>query len=247
MNYSKIYGVIIENARGSPRNRKLGYFEKHHIIPKCLGGDNSKGNLVFLTAKEHYVCHHILTKMYGASKLQFAFWAMSNQLGGDVVREYRITSSTYHHARKRFAVENSKLHSGKTLSCSHIAAIKKHMLNRPGMPKGSDSQLYKVKRTDDIKLKISKTKLDNPERNIAYVGDYVTPVGVFKSATMAAHALNISVNLVYRRCKQSNTIINKHHLAQNTSFSLSDLGKTFSELGFGFNIKSGEVRANEGI
>lgn len=238
MNYSKIYDVIIDNAQCSFRNKKMGYFEKHHILPKCLGGNNSKENLVLLTAKEHYVCHHLLTKMYVAPKLHFAFWAMCNQLGGDVVREYRITSSTYQKARTRFAVENSKLHSGKTLSCSHIAAIKKHMLNRPGMPKGLDSPLYQVKRTDDIRLKISKTKLDNPERNSAYVGEYVTPIGMFKTSTLAAAALNISVNLVYRRCKQSDTVVNKCHLAQNPSFSPSDLGKTFMALGYGFNLKS---------
>jgi len=39
------------------------YTEKHHIIPKSLGGDNSKDNLVKLTAKEHFICHLLLPKM----------------------------------------------------------------------------------------------------------------------------------------------------------------------------------------
>jgi hypothetical protein len=30
------------------------YVEKHHIIPKSLGGSNDKSNLVKLTAKEHF-------------------------------------------------------------------------------------------------------------------------------------------------------------------------------------------------
>lgn len=44
-------------------NEPIGYVEKHHIIPKCLGGTNSKLNLVKLTAREHFICHVLLTKM----------------------------------------------------------------------------------------------------------------------------------------------------------------------------------------
>lgn len=37
------------------------YTEKHHIVPRSLGGNNSASNLVKLTAKEHFVCHRLLT------------------------------------------------------------------------------------------------------------------------------------------------------------------------------------------
>ena len=40
-----------------------GYIEKHHILPKSLGGDNSANNLVRLTAREHYICHLLLVHM----------------------------------------------------------------------------------------------------------------------------------------------------------------------------------------
>lgn len=39
------------------------YFENHHIIPRSLNGDNGKNNLVRLTAREHFICHYLLTKM----------------------------------------------------------------------------------------------------------------------------------------------------------------------------------------
>lgn len=29
------------------------YYEKHHILPRCLGGKNYNSNLVLLTPKEH--------------------------------------------------------------------------------------------------------------------------------------------------------------------------------------------------
>ena len=59
--YFNWYESIIERAK----DREIeGYKERHHIIPKCMGGDDSKGNLVCLTPEEHYVCHQILIKMY---------------------------------------------------------------------------------------------------------------------------------------------------------------------------------------
>ena len=61
MNYSKIYYSIIENRKNNPYE---GYTEQHHILPKFLGGSDLPDNLVNLSAKEHFVCHLLLTKMY---------------------------------------------------------------------------------------------------------------------------------------------------------------------------------------
>lgn len=61
MNYTEHYNRLIKRAK----NRKHdGYVEKHHIIPKCIGGGNNKENLVELTPEEHYVAHQLLLKMY---------------------------------------------------------------------------------------------------------------------------------------------------------------------------------------
>lgn len=59
--YFNWYESIIDRAKG----REIeGYKERHHIIPKCMGGNDSESNLVYLTPEEHYVCHQILIKMY---------------------------------------------------------------------------------------------------------------------------------------------------------------------------------------
>lgn len=59
------------------RVNQTGYTEKHHIIPKSLGGDNSKENIVRLTAKEHFVCHRLLCKMTeGKSKQKMILASM---------------------------------------------------------------------------------------------------------------------------------------------------------------------------
>jgi hypothetical protein len=60
--YTKCYFSIIENAKSRELSKDV-YIEKHHIIPRSLGGDNSKNNLIKLTAREHFVCHLLLIKM----------------------------------------------------------------------------------------------------------------------------------------------------------------------------------------
>jgi hypothetical protein len=58
--YTKIYFNIISRSLSRELVKK---FEKHHIIPKSMGGSNKKENLAPLTIKEHRLCHILLTKM----------------------------------------------------------------------------------------------------------------------------------------------------------------------------------------
>lgn len=66
MNYKLIYEKLVttRKSRGLDKKKLDGYFEKHHILPKCLGGDNNPSNLVLLTSKEHILAHRLLAKIY---------------------------------------------------------------------------------------------------------------------------------------------------------------------------------------
>ena len=61
MNYALHYTRLIDRARC----RVLaGYVEKHHVVPRCLGGTDDDTNIVNLTAEEHYVAHQLLVKIH---------------------------------------------------------------------------------------------------------------------------------------------------------------------------------------
>jgi hypothetical protein len=69
--YTKIYLAICNRAALRGKNRKtvknkLNYVESHHIVPRSFGLINIKikENLVHLTAREHFICHLLLTKMF---------------------------------------------------------------------------------------------------------------------------------------------------------------------------------------
>ena len=61
MDYGSIYEDLMARAYGRSRH---GYMERHHIVPRCLGGSNRKDNLVYLTAREHFLAHKLLVRMY---------------------------------------------------------------------------------------------------------------------------------------------------------------------------------------
>lgn len=115
MNYAKLYNKIV--------NRRLinnyeGYTEEHHIIPRSLGGTDDKNNLVKLTAKEHFICHLLLTKIYEKDTLEYykmchAFLMM--MLSSKNQQRY-FTAKKYEYLRTNFAKRMSILQNGKNNS-----------------------------------------------------------------------------------------------------------------------------------
>jgi|AntAceMinimDraft_17_1070374.scaffolds.fasta_scaffold21956_3 hypothetical protein len=111
MNYEKVYYQIIEKRIIKP---PVGYTEKHHIIPRSLNGTNEDDNIVKLTAREHFICHYLLTKMYRKMsyewfKMAFAFNMMCN------IQTYNSYSNSklYELARINFAIAISKINKIK--------------------------------------------------------------------------------------------------------------------------------------
>jgi len=116
MNYKKVYDQIIERSQTELELRKSykaigGYYEGHHIMPKCLGGTGKSinwdhPNITPLTAKEHFIVHKLLVEVYPEQKkLVYALWGMSNQLSNqNTRRDYRVSSREYERARELFSL-----------------------------------------------------------------------------------------------------------------------------------------------
>ena len=132
MNYSACYNRIIDRARARQLNSQ---YELHHIVPKCLGGANTRSNLVRLTLKEHFVCHRLLVKMYQGQfrqKMSFAYYRLCNR--------HRITSGRAYQSSK-LEVKNalSKIHKGKTISEGHKQAIREKCRGMLGRTHSTDA------------------------------------------------------------------------------------------------------------
>jgi len=109
--YYNYYNNLINKAK----NRLLDcYTEKHHIIPKSIGGNDSLENLVSLTAREHFIAHLLLTKItLGKNKLKMinAVFCMVN------MNNTKINSKTYEklkNGHSMFMKENNPAFSKET-------------------------------------------------------------------------------------------------------------------------------------
>ncbi len=105
MNYQRIYNSIVDRARSRHID---GYVERHHIKPRCINGKNDSSNIVALTAREHFLCHWLLTRMHPTnSKLAYAFWGMCNRRNDNQAR-VRPSSRSYEEAREMVAKAQSQ-------------------------------------------------------------------------------------------------------------------------------------------
>ena len=112
--YTTWYKNITENAK----NRSIGgYTEKHHIIPKSLGGSDSNSNIVKLTAREHFICHWLLTKTTTGTARQKMIYALRVLRANNPHQqryETKITSRVYENIKKEYSEIQSAKVSGSS-------------------------------------------------------------------------------------------------------------------------------------
>jgi|688.fasta_scaffold280789_3 NADH:ubiquinone oxidoreductase subunit len=184
MNYRKIYDNIIENRLKTPFD---GYTEKHHIIPKSIGGSDLKENLVCLSAREHFVCHYLLTKMFQPKTKEFysmikAFLIMS---ANSEYQDRYFNSRLYESCRTKFSQAQSFYQKGNknsqygtmwivNLDLRLNKKIKKEQEIPEGWIKGYvtnfDAYLEKIKKVKRVK----KIKKEKKEKEFFDYVDYYT-------------------------------------------------------------------------
>lgn len=104
MNYAKLYNQITTHAQQTPQT---GYTEDHHIIPRCMDGPDTPDNIVTLSARQHFICHWLLTKMHPEhAGLRYAFHMMFHPTSaGTRVSDWTTTRSrAYAYNKERCAV-----------------------------------------------------------------------------------------------------------------------------------------------
>jgi hypothetical protein len=140
--YTNLYFSLINSRQLISRSKNDSYYELHHIIPKCLGGNNKKENLVLLTAKEHYICHLLLIKMTeGKSRAKMCLGLKCLSQMKNKNQQRKLTSRMF---------ERFRLEANKSISVNHadFSGNKNPMYGKESPNKG-------VKMSSDQKQKIS--------------------------------------------------------------------------------------------
>lgn len=155
--YHKWYMAIIEIAKQRPD--ELDYSELHHIIPRSLGGLDNDYNLVRLTAREHFVCHFLLTKFTTGQHYHKMVYACQGMRRARNYQDRYINSRLYEIVKREGARIQSERFLGKKLSTEHKANISAGLTGRVDsdetIKKRSESNTGK-KRTEEQKLRMSQ-------------------------------------------------------------------------------------------
>lgn len=89
------------------------YCERHHIIPRSMGGIDDEENLIDLFAREHYEAHRLLAlENPNNYKLVYAWWCMSTMKSKFTDERYQVSAEEYEESKIAFALMQSKKYSG---------------------------------------------------------------------------------------------------------------------------------------
>lgn len=194
--YTKWYYDIVLNAQYRSKNNN-SYYESHHVLPKCIFPEfkKEKWNLVLLTAREHFICHLLLTKMTEnknryrmlQAAVSFTKWTTKKQ-----IRTVIVNSRLF-----------EKLKKERSLALKELWQTDEQYRNAAlaGFRQKNKDQLFQKVRSDQLKTlwkdPAYREKMSNRKRTYKKVIIFGI---VYDSMIEAGKALNISSNRVSKRC-----------------------------------------------
>jgi hypothetical protein len=174
MNYKCHYDNLIRTRKILNRKKYNGsYYEDHHIIMKSMGGTDDKNNRLLLTAKEHYIAHYLLWKIYKNSQTALSFLYMCNdgnktgiKISSRLYEEIRIECSKISsknlksqwnnpETRKKLSISNSIKNKGR----KHNDESRKNMSEAHKGIKPSQNNI-EIRRLKMIGRKLSQETID---------------------------------------------------------------------------------------
>lgn len=217
--YSKVYFSTVEKAKQRGWKKAQGR-ERHHIIPQSLGGSNDKSNLVYLSCREHFLCHWLLVKMTEGDnyhKMRYALMGMRAEnehqeryhtdLTARIYERYRVEHAKHHSMimKGRPASNKGKPMSNQQKQLLREKAMANHAIGNIYSKESQEKRIMKIlgrKDSDEAKLKKSlalKGKLKGPMSEEEKLKRSLTQKGIPKVKTHGANVAkanigNISIN-----------------------------------------------------
>lgn len=136
--------------------------EKHHIIPRSLGGSNSLDNISNLTCREHFICHILLTKFTSGlaqEKMIFAANMMSNFRKYNSKSYASLKQKHRKMLKEKFSGKNHPLYGKKQSEQTiqkRLANTNRELLKSQLGKKGKDHPAYGNVMSKESREKLSK-------------------------------------------------------------------------------------------
>ena len=149
------YKEFIDNILATRGRFACGdeYKERHHIVPRCMGGTDDKDNLIDLYAREHFVAHRLLAlENLENDGLVYAWWAMCHLKDKNQDR-VEISAEEYEEVKKNYSKMLSRQNMG---SNNPMFGVHRY---------GKDNPMYGKHLSDEAKRKISISNKGKPSWN----------------------------------------------------------------------------------
>jgi hypothetical protein len=165
------YNKLCNRGKERGLNKKnLDYYtERHHIVPKCIGGSDEEDNLVLLTAREHYIAHQLLVKIYPNNyKLSYAVKMLCMKTSSRNNREYEWV-------KIKFAKACSETLKGRTKEThQYLFEMSEKLKGRTkethlGVKKQSEALSGRTKQNNEIVKRISEMLSGRTKENYEYL------------------------------------------------------------------------------
>lgn len=225
--YTDWYYSIIENAKKQERKKSNKvYFEAHHIIPHSLGGTKENENMVLLTAREHFICHILLTKMTSGKdrmRMTYAVYRLCPPKSKHYIDRY--SSRIYERFRTTFAKNisgDNSVHYGTTKTGVTKARIRETRKAK-GYNAPEKNGMYGKNHTSDAKQKMSETSKKN---NVGQTQKFIDANPNKKSITDGT--------TVYPSVREASRLIPLH---RNVIRRLMREGKMWYHLSFSTSVR----------
>ena len=202
MDYIKHYALLI-TKHGSWSRPRRGYFERHHIQPKCMGGPDVFENLIYLSTRNHLLAHWLLMRAFPEIRaLKIAYATMCSRDG------LRLSPKMYQVAKEAVSGDNSMLARAVVTPLGEFptvaAAAAAHGTSKAEISKkaGSKSVLHRGYYWKDNVIK----GFDPDGRNAHHLRKAVsTPFGNFESTREAGRVLGINHSTITKRIKRGDS------------------------------------------
>ena len=199
MDYMYHYICLI-TKHGSASKPITGYFERHHITPKCIGGVDDFQNLVYLSARCHLLAHWLLMKALPHERgLKVAYATMCSRDG------IRLSPIMYQMAKLAVSGDNSLLARAVITPLGRFptiaAAAAAHGVSKAIISKkaGSRSILHKGYYWVDNIVKGDVADGRNAHHLRKGV---ITPFGNFESTREAGRVIGINHSTITKRIRR---------------------------------------------
>jgi hypothetical protein len=178
MNYQKHYENLINRAKNRIYTGHE-YVEKHHILPRCMGGTNDSNNLVNLLAREHFIAHQLLVRIYPS--IPGLVYALIKMSAGKGYHKGRTNNRLYEWIKRKNNILKSETKKGKPWPNARRRAYEN---NKPTQPESANI----IRREKMTGIKNSTGMLGKSHSQETKLKMSLSQTGKMKNSTRAVYA-----------------------------------------------------------